>query len=66
MVRACTGAIEEAYLAGRGLACPDERQVRRWARWHRWVALAVLAHAFLAVTAATNAATGPSPTAWFP
>jgi hypothetical protein len=33
------------------LAALDEHQVRRWTSWHRWTILAMLAHAFLAVTA---------------
>lgn len=45
-------AIEEAFQAGKGLAGLDEHQVRRWRSWRRWTVLAMLAHAFLAVTAA--------------
>src|SRR5215218_5010608 len=44
-----TGARGRAALAGL-----DEHQVRRWTSWHRWVTLAMLAHAFLAVTAAAE------------
>lgn len=47
-------AIEEALQAGKGLAGLDEHQVRRWTSWRRWTVLAMLAHAFLAVTAAAN------------
>ena len=36
------------------LAALDEHQVRRWTSWHRWTILALLAHAFLAVLAATQ------------
>lgn len=40
----------------------DEHQVRRWTSWHRWTILAMLAHAFLAVTATTaRAQTHPTP-----
>ncbi|GAA2326631.1 hypothetical protein GCM10010431_56050 [Streptomyces kunmingensis] len=46
--------IEETFRAGKGLAGLDEHQVRRWTSWHRWVTLAMLAHAFLAVTAAAE------------
>jgi hypothetical protein len=46
--------IEENIQAGKGLAALDEHQVRRWAAWHRWTVLAMLAHAFLAVTAAAE------------
>jgi SRSO17 transposase len=55
--------IEEAFQAGKGLTGLDEHQVRRWTSWHRWTILAMLAHAFLAITAAaqraeTNSAPG--------
>jgi sensor domain CHASE-containing protein len=30
----------------------DQHQVRRGTSWHRWATLAMLAHAFLTVTAA--------------
>jgi hypothetical protein len=54
--------IEESFQAGKGLTGLDEHQVRRWTSWHRWTILAMLAHAFLAVTAATQLAeTNPSP-----
>ncbi|GHG90370.1 hypothetical protein GCM10017674_18070 [Streptomyces gardneri] len=46
--------VEETFQAGKGLAGLDEHQVRRWTSWHRWVTLAMLAHAFLAVTAAAE------------
>lgn len=46
--------VEETFQASRGLTGLDEHQVRRWTSWHRWVTLAMLAHAFLAVTAATE------------
>ncbi|MQA86697.1 MAG: hypothetical protein GEV03_19205 [Streptosporangiales bacterium] len=39
----------------------DQHQVRRWASWHRWTLLAMLAHAFLAVLAATERARQPTP-----
>jgi SRSO17 transposase len=48
--------IEESFQAGKGLTGLDEHQVRRWTSWHRWTILAMLAHAFLAVTAATQRA----------
>jgi SRSO17 transposase len=44
--------IEESFQTGKELAGLDEHQVRRWTSWHRWTVLAMLAHAFLAVTAA--------------
>jgi SRSO17 transposase len=53
--------VEESFQAGKGLAGLDEHQVRRWTSWHRWSILAMLAHAFLAVTAAAERAETPSP-----
>lgn len=44
--------VEETFQGSKTLAGLDEHQVRRWHSWHRWVTLALLAHAFLAVTAA--------------
>lgn len=54
--------MEETFQAAKGLAGLDEHQVRRWTSWHRWITLAILAHAFLVVTAAIErtAATSPS------
>ncbi len=46
--------MEETFQASKGLTGLDEHQVRRWNSWHRWVTLAMLAHAFLAVTAAAE------------
>ncbi|MFD7433905.1 IS701 family transposase [Streptomyces sp. NPDC059861] len=54
--------VEETFQAAKGLAGLDEHQVRRWTSWHRWTTLAMLAHAFLAVTAAIErAGTTPPP-----
>jgi SRSO17 transposase len=50
---------EENFQAGKGLAGLDEHQVRRWDSWYRWTALAMLALAFLTVTAATEQASSP-------
>ena len=44
--------VEEIFQSSKTLVGLDEHQVRRWNSWHRWVTLALLAHAFLAVTAA--------------
>ncbi|MFF1482492.1 IS701 family transposase, partial [Streptomyces sp. NPDC058301] len=44
--------VEETFQAAKGLAGLDEHQVRRWNSWHRWTTLAMLAHVFLAITAA--------------
>ncbi|MFE9046205.1 IS701 family transposase [Streptomyces sp. NPDC007818] len=48
--------VEETFQAAKGLAGLDEHQVRRWISWHRWTTLAMLAHAFLAITAAIERA----------
>ncbi|MFG2911263.1 IS701 family transposase [Kitasatospora sp. NPDC048286] len=52
--------VEETFQAAKGLAGLDEHQVRCWTSWHRWTTLAILAHAFLAVTAATERAGRPT------
>jgi hypothetical protein len=39
----------------------DEHQVRRWDSWYRWTTLAMLALAFLTITAATEHADHPAP-----
>jgi hypothetical protein len=44
--------IEERFQTGKGL-------VGRWRSWYRWVTLAMLAHAFLVVTAVTEHARHP-------
>jgi hypothetical protein len=44
--------VEETFQSSKTLAGLDEHQVRRRDSWHRWVTLALLAHAFLAITAA--------------
>lgn len=53
--------IEESFQAAKGLAGLDEYQVRRWLAWRRWTLLAMLAHALLAVIAATERAAHPPP-----
>lgn len=52
MVAGSRWTVEETFQSSKTLAGLDEHQVRRWDSWHRWVTLALLAHAFLAVTAA--------------
>ena len=44
--------VAENFQAGQELADLDQHQVRRWASWYRWVTLAMLAAAFLTITAA--------------
>jgi hypothetical protein len=53
--------VEETFQAAKRLAGLDGHQVRRWAPWHRWATLAMLAHAFLAVTAAVERRNHPTP-----
>ncbi|MBA3279935.1 MAG: IS701 family transposase [Geodermatophilaceae bacterium] len=53
--------IEESFQAGKGLAGLDEHQLRRWLPWRRWTLLTMLAHALLAVIAATERTDTPSP-----
>jgi SRSO17 transposase len=52
---------EENFQAGKGLTGLDEHQVRRWDSWYRWTTLAMLALAFLTITAATEHAGHPAP-----
>jgi SRSO17 transposase len=53
--------VEENFQASKGLAGLDEHQVRTGASWHRWVTLAMIALAFLTVTAAEHATRTPPP-----
>ena len=46
-------AVEECFQAAKNEAGLDHYQVRRYDAWYRHATLAVLAHAYLAVTAAT-------------
>jgi hypothetical protein len=59
-------AVEENFQTGKELAALDEHQVRRWTSWHRWTVLAMLAHAFLAVTAAAQRAASTNSTELIP
>jgi SRSO17 transposase len=52
-------STEENFQAGKGLTGLDQHQVRRWGSWYRWTTLAMLALAFLTITAATEHATPP-------
>jgi SRSO17 transposase len=58
--------VEENFQASKGLAGLDEHQVRTWTSWHRWVTLAMIALAFLTVTAATEHASRPPPPGQIP
>jgi SRSO17 transposase len=59
-------AIEENFQASKALAGLDEHQVRTWTSWYRWVTLAMLACAFLTLTAATEHARQPAPPGQIP
>ncbi len=53
--------VEETFQSAKGLTGLNEHQVRRWTSWHRWTTLAMLAHAFLVVTAAIERTTVTTP-----
>jgi SRSO17 transposase len=53
--------VEEDFQAGKGLAGLDEHQVRCWQSWYRWITLAMLAAAFLTITAAARNVSHPPP-----
>jgi SRSO17 transposase len=52
-------SVEERITTSKGLVGLDAHQVRRWRSWYRWATLAMLAHAFLVVTALTDQARQP-------
>lgn len=54
-------AVEECFQAGKNEAGLDHYQVRLYRAWYRHVTLAMLAHAFLAVTARPAAPPLPEP-----
>jgi SRSO17 transposase len=58
--------IEESFQATKTLTGLDEHQVRRWTSWRRWTLIAMLAHALLAVFAATARAGEPQPAGLIP
>jgi SRSO17 transposase len=58
--------VEEAFQASKGLCGLDEHQVRRWRSWYRWVTLAMVAYAFLVVTAVIQRARHPPPLGLIP
>jgi len=55
-------AIEECFQTAKGQVGLDEYQVRRYRAWYRHITLAMLAHAYLAVTAAAAGKDAPDPT----
>ena len=58
--------VEEDFQASKGLTGLDQHQVRRWDSWYRWATLAMLAAAFLTITAAAEHARGPAPAGQIP
>ena len=61
-------AIEECFQAAKNECGLDQYEVRRYVGWMRHITLAMLAHAFLAATAAQAASKGDAetvPTPWF-
>jgi SRSO17 transposase len=56
-------AVEECFASAKNETGLDHYQVRRYDAWHRHVTLAMIAHAYLAVTAATSPKVRP---AWSP
>jgi SRSO17 transposase len=65
-VAGCRWTVEEDFQSGKGLAGLDEHQVRRWDSWYRWATLAMLASAFLTVTAAAEHHRRPAPPGQIP
>ena len=59
-------AVEEDFQAAKGLTGLDQHQVRRWHSFYRWTTLAMLAAAFLTITAATEHARAPAPDGQIP
>ena len=57
---------EENFQASKGLTGLDEHQVRRWTSWYRWATLAMLAAAFLTITAAREHTRQPAPAGQVP
>ena len=58
--------IEESFQSGKGLAGLDEHQVRCWTSWQRWTLLSMIAHALLAVIAASERVERPAPAGLIP
>src|SRR5215471_2903662 len=53
-------AIEECFQTAKNETGLDQYQVRRYGAWHRHITLAMLAHAYLAVTAAASPKAHPA------
>jgi SRSO17 transposase len=54
-------AVEDCFAGAKNETGLDHYQVRRYRAWNRHITLSMLAHAFLAVTAAANRAQAPPP-----
>jgi SRSO17 transposase len=66
-VAGCRWAVEEIFQAGKNEVGYDHYQVRLYHAWYRHLTLAMLAHAWLAATAARAGAGGSRPElAWEP
>ncbi|GGZ19960.1 transposase [Streptomyces nitrosporeus] len=67
-VAGCRWKIEECFQSAKNECGLDQYEVRRYVGWHRHITLAMLAHAFLAVTAAQERQKGEPatthPTSW--
>ncbi|MFE9789974.1 hypothetical protein ACFYO7_31840 [Nocardia salmonicida] len=58
--------VEESFQTSKGLAGLDEHQLRRWTSWRCWITLAMLAHAFLVVSASLDRRTSTTPKGLIP
>ena len=56
-------AVESCFQAAKNETGLDHYQVRRYDAWYRHITLSMLAHAFLAVTAAAHRPARPPPPA---
>jgi SRSO17 transposase len=67
-IAGCRWKIEECFQSAKNECGLDQYEVRRYVGWYRHVTLAMLAHAFLAVTAAGEREKGVNvptrPTSW--
>jgi len=67
-IAGCRWRIEECFQSAKNECGLDQYEVRRYVGWHRHITLAMLAHAFLAVSAAQDRQKGEPvtthPTSW--
>ncbi|MFD5065931.1 IS701 family transposase [Streptomyces sp. NPDC058394] len=68
LIAGCRWKIEECFQSAKNECGLDQYEVRRYISWYRHITLAMLAHAFLAVTAAQEREKGElettRPTSW--